>query len=270
MSELVFLKLGGSLITDKTREATPRPDVLARLAGEIAQARAARPDLRLLLGHGSGSFGHAVGRRYGTRAGVRDARGWRGFAETAAAAARLNRLVTDALLAAGVPAWSLQPSASARCHDGELQELAWHPISEALARGLVPLVYGDVALDDVRGGTIISTEEIFAWLAPRLCPARIILLGVVDGVYSSDPLRDPAARRWPRLTPADVAQLRDALGGSHGVDVTGGMLAKVRAMAALVEALPGLQVRLASGEIAGQLAWMLTDPSYDVGTLLAA
>lgn len=270
MSELVFLKLGGSLITDKTREATPRPDVLSRLAAEIAQARAARPDLRLLLGHGSGSFGHVVGRRYGTRAGVRDAQGWRGFAETAAAAARLNRLVTDTLLAAGVPAWSLQPSASARCHDGELRELDARPISEALARGLVPLVYGDVALDDVRGGTIISTEEIFAWLAPHLFPARIILLGVVDGVYSSDPLRDPSAQRWPRLTPADVAQSGGALGGSYGVDVTGGMLAKVRAMAALVEALPGLQVRLASGEIAGQLSQLLTDPSCDAGTLLAA
>jgi isopentenyl phosphate kinase len=270
MSELVFLKLGGSLITDKTREATPRLDVLARLAGEIAQVRAARPDLRLLVGHGSGSFGHVVGRRYGTRDGVRDPLGWRGFAETAAAAARLNRLVTDALLAAGIPAWSLQPSASARCHDGELQELDERPIVEALARGLVPLVYGDVALDDVRGGTIISTEEIFAWLALRLRPARIILLGVVDGVYSSDPLRDPAAERRPRLTPAEAARWGGALGGSHGVDVTGGMLAKVQIMAGLVMALPGLRVQLASGEVAGRLTQLLTDPTCDVGTVLAA
>mgnify|MGYP000518499152 CR=1 FL=1 len=36
MKELVFLKLGGSLITDKTRPRTPRPESLARLAGEIA------------------------------------------------------------------------------------------------------------------------------------------------------------------------------------------------------------------------------------------
>ena len=33
---LVFLKLGGSLITDKDRPRTPRPDVLARLAASTA------------------------------------------------------------------------------------------------------------------------------------------------------------------------------------------------------------------------------------------
>ncbi len=32
MSELVFVKLGGSLITDKTRPATVRQDVIARLS----------------------------------------------------------------------------------------------------------------------------------------------------------------------------------------------------------------------------------------------
>ena len=35
----VFLKLGGSLITDKTRPHTPRLEVLRRLAGEVAAAR---------------------------------------------------------------------------------------------------------------------------------------------------------------------------------------------------------------------------------------
>lgn len=268
MSELVFLKLGGSLLTDKTREATPQPEALARLAQEIAAARAMTPDLQLLLGHGSGSFGHVIGRRHGTRAGVRDPEGWCGFAETALAAARLNRLVADALWDAGVPLWSLQPSASAQCHDGELHEMAMRPIAEALARGLVPLVFGDVALDDVRGGTIASTEELFAWLAPRLRPTRIVLLGVVDGVFASDPLRDPNARCLPCLTPKNVASLGASLGGSHGVDVTGGMLTKVCAMAGLVEAMPDLEVRFASGEIPGRLTQILTDPACEVGTVL--
>ena len=40
--ELVFVKLGGSVITDKTQPETARPEVIARLAGEIAAALAAR------------------------------------------------------------------------------------------------------------------------------------------------------------------------------------------------------------------------------------
>jgi len=277
MLETVFLKLGGSLITDKTRRETPRRDALARLAGEIAAARAARPDLRLLLGHGSGSFGHFAGRQYGTRQGIvagQEARGWYGYAVTGAAAARLNRLVTDALVDAGLPAVTFQPSASARCVDGQLQELAWHPIAAALACGLLPVVHGDVALDEVRGCTIISTEEIFAYLAEHLQPSRILLAATVDGVYTGDPLRDLAARRIPVLravgwgfAPPSVAA---TIGGSHGVDVTGGMESKVCQMTALVQAHPGLVVRIFSGERAGDVTRALVEPAADVGTEIVA
>jgi len=265
MSELAFVKLGGSLITDKTRPATARQDVIARLAQEIAAARAARPDLRLLLGHGSGSFGHVVGQRYGTRAGVRDAEGWRGFAETAAAAARLNRIVADALLAAEVPAWSLAPSATARCQDGRLVELGVEAITRALAVGLVPLVYGDVALDDERGGTIVSTEEVFAFLVPRLRPNRIVLVGEVDGVYTADPAIDPTARLITHLTPERLTAGGIGLGGARGVDVTGGMASKVAAMSELVQAHPGLEVHLIGGQ-PGRLAAVLADPTLPAGT----
>lgn len=263
--ELVFAKMGGSVITDKARAETPRPDVIERLAAEIAAARTARPELRLLLGHGSGSFGHVAARRYGTRQGVRDAAGWQGFAQVAAAAARLNHIVADALLAAGVPAWSLQPSASACCRGGELEWLEMAPIEQALARGLVPLVYGDVALDAAQGATIISTEQIFAYLARRLHPARLILVGVVHGVFEADPLQDPAAHPVRYISARNWTEVRSALGGSHATDVTGGMLAKVEEMVALARELPGLAVHLLSGEHPGALQAALCGPTERVG-----
>ncbi|MCX6065672.1 MAG: hypothetical protein NT121_07955, partial [Chloroflexi bacterium] len=64
MTELVFLKLGGSLITDKTLPYTPRLDKLADLASQIAAALSTR-QLSLVLGHGSGSFGHIAAKKYG-------------------------------------------------------------------------------------------------------------------------------------------------------------------------------------------------------------
>jgi isopentenyl phosphate kinase len=57
MSKLHFLKLGGSLITDKNEAHTHRPDVLARLGREIAAALEQDPSIKVVLGHGSGSFG---------------------------------------------------------------------------------------------------------------------------------------------------------------------------------------------------------------------
>lgn len=264
--ERVFLKLGGSLITDKTREQTPRLDVIRRLAREIRQALDARPDLQLLIGHGSGSYGHFVGQRYRTREGIVNEESWRGYAETGATAARLNRLVADALLEAGLAVLSVQPSASALCRDGELLRLEVRPIATALENGLIPLVYGDVALDEVRGCTIISTEEILCYLAGLLKPQRIVLTGVVDGVYDRDPLRDPTAQHIVEISAANYAQVEQRLGGSHGVDVTGGMFSKVREMVTLAQRVPGLLVRLITGEEPGRLHQALLDPEAAGGT----
>lgn len=270
MGELLFLKLGGSLITDKEREATARQDTIRRIAREVRRALGAKPGLKLLLGHGSGSFGHFVGQKYGTRQGANDERGWRGYSETGASAARLNRLVTDIFLDEGVPVVSLQPSASACCRDGEIIFLETYPIEEALAHGLIPLVYGDVAFDKVRGCTIISTEEIFAHLAVRLRPGRIILAGIVEGVFTADPLRHSKATLISKITSEEVDKMEKLLNGSHGIDVTGGMLAKVRLMAKVVRAQPELTVQLISGSTPGHIAEILIHPEFGGGTIIRA
>jgi isopentenyl phosphate kinase len=265
LAELVFLKLGGSLITDKEVEATARPEVIRRLAGEVRRALDRCPELRLVLGHGSGSFGHMVAQRYQVQGGCTD---WRGYAWTGAAATRLNRIVTDAFLEVGVPAVSIQPSASARCHGGELMGLDVHPVEEVLKHGLVPLVYGDVALDELWGTTIASTEAIFAYLARQLRPQRILLLGEVQGVYSADPRLDPEARLMPVIQASRVEEARSALSGSHAVDVTGGMQSKVQLMVDLVRELPGVRVHLFSGLVPGLLESALCDPGVDAGTVI--
>jgi isopentenyl phosphate kinase len=266
MNELIFLKLGGSLITDKSKEATARERVIGRAAREIKGALEAKPDLRLLVGHGSGSFGHFVAQRHGLLEGGPP--NWRGYVETSAAAARLNRLVTDLFLAEGVPVVSIQPSASAHCYDGELISMATESIERMLRHGLVPLVYGDVALDEVRGCTIISTEQIFAYLAHHLEPKRIVLAGEVEGVFTADPLRDKSAQLIPEISRQNFDQVEHKLAGSHGVDVTGGMLTKVRIMYALVQERPELKIQLISGRQPGMIQRALLEPDFEGGTTI--
>ncbi len=241
---LVFLKLGGSLITDKRGDAVVRHAALANAADEIRAALAGEPQLRLVVGHGSGSFGHVAARKWAMLDGPLN---WRAYAEVGAAAARLNRLVADALLAADVCAVTLQPSASAVAAEGRIVDLALAPLTTVLDAGAVPLVYGDVAVDTTRGYCIISTETIFAYLAARLRPTRIVLAGQVDGVFAADPLVHPDAPPIPRLRLGEWEALAERLHGAAGVDVTGGMRAKVRAMLDLVQAQPDLTVQLVSG-----------------------
>jgi len=268
LSLLVFVKLGGSIITDKRREATPRGEMIARLGDEIRSALRACPDLRVVLGHGSGSFGHMVGERYRVHKGIADDGAWQGYAETGAAAARLNRIVVDALLGLGLPVVSVQPSASARCSGGRLVSMATYPIREALRRGLVPLVYGDVAFDDVWGCAIVSTESVLAYLAHEMRPERIVLVGEVDGVYDRDPLQDERARRIPTITPDAYDVIRMRLGESHGVDVTGGMLSKVSEMVSLVAQGVSGRGYLVSGRRKGALEHALLGHSAAGGTVI--
>jgi isopentenyl phosphate kinase len=264
---LVFLKLGGSLLTDKTRPKAVRADVLRRLAEEIVAAQTERPAMRLLIGHGSGSFGHVTAGRYQTRNGVATPEQWAGYAETARVAAELNRRVVQALSEAGAPALPIQPSASAYCRDGELVSLQVRPIRTALNRGLIPVIYGDVALDAVRGGTIVSTEELFAYLAPRLRPERILLAGEVPGVMTADPAHDPDARLIALVTPDTLREIANLLGGSRGTDVTGGMAAKVSEMAALLQTAPTIDViNIISGLKPGLVRKALTDAAAEGGS----
>lgn len=260
--ETIFLKLGGSLITDKTGQEVLRPEILARLASEIAAARVARPSLKLLLGHGSGSFGHVAGAKHGTRDGVHRPDQWYGFAEVADAAARLNRMVVASLLSAGVPAVGFPPSASARVLNGQIIHLEIETLQAALDANIVPVVFGDVAFDTVRGGTIVSTEEVMEYLASVLDVQWLLLAGETDGV------RDQRGEVIPRITRQTLPDILPALGASRGTDVTGGMASKVLAMVDLVEAHPGLSVRIFSGLQPGLLGALLGTPSQPAGTLL--
>ncbi len=260
---ITFVKLGGSLITDKKIENHFRPEAAGRIAVELADALHERPDLRVLVGHGSGSFGHMAARRYGTIKGVTTPEQWRGYAEVAVVAAELNYLMSKTLSRAGIPVLRMQPSASTRCHDGVIVEMALNPIRHALQHGLVPLVYGDVALDEVRGGTITSTETIFFYLAQHIPVTRVFLLGEVDGVYDQD------GAVIPEITPALLPAVEAALGGSAGTDVTGGMETKVRDMVALAQSLPRLQIRIMNGQTPGLLKHALLEQDY-AGTLIHA
>jgi isopentenyl phosphate kinase len=261
---VVFLKLGGSLITDKRGVEKVRFSVLDRLSKEITTALKDRPGLKMVIGHGSGSFGHVAAEKRGTRQGVHDREGWKGFAEVSSAAARLNQIVREALLNEGIPVLTIQPSASALCRDGQIFTMETRTIHKAILAGLIPLIYGDVAFDEVRGGTIISTEEILSFLTPVFKPGRILLAGETPGVFDRD------NRIIPLINRENIGNYRGILGGSGGTDVTGGMLTKVQSMINLVEMEQGLSIVIFSGTVEGALTRLLGGQQIDEMTLIKA
>jgi isopentenyl phosphate kinase len=250
MQTLVFLKLGGSLITDKDIEKSPRPDVIQRLAAEITEARLNQPDLSLVIGHGSGSFGHTAASKYNTRSGVDSPEGWLGFADVWYQARALNQIVLEILTAAGLPVVAFPPSAFILAQNGQAMAPETSHLSAALANGLIPLVNGDTVFDKVLGGTILSTEDVFAALAPALKPSRILLAGIENGVYSDYPA---CLHLVPYITPYNLQSFDSQIKGSASIDVTGGMRQKVEGMLNLAQQIPGLEALIFSALEPGNL-----------------
>ena len=252
MPDLILLKLGGSLITEKARPETPRREVIARLAGEIARA-AREPHCRLIVGHGSGSFGHVAARASGIATGLHSPDQLPGVSRTQERAAALHRIVIEALLEAGALPYSIAPSSCLISDGGRPAELAAGPLLLALDRGLLPVLYGDVVMDRAWGVSICSTENLFEILARTLldqgCTIRRALwLGETGGLY------DSAGRTLPRLSLGDLAALENAagaIGAPSGTDVTGGMLHRVETALALARL--GIPSLLANGLTPGLL-----------------
>lgn len=272
--ELVLLKLGGSLITDKDKPYTPRLDKLESLAREIKSALDLRPDLLMILGHGSGSFGHVAAKKYGTRDGIVPCRlplnsenlegeYWRGFAEVRFQAAELNRFVMRSLLDAGLPAVSFPPSSSMVSDNRKVIHHNMMAMRRALGARLLPVIYGDVAFDETLGGTILSTEDVFAFLVEQFSPTRILLAGIEAGVWEDFPARK---RLLKHIQLSDYEKKRAGIGGSTSPDVTGGMKAKVEEMLSLIQKNKNLTAQIFSAVESGFLTRALQ--GENVGTLL--
>lgn len=262
-----LVKWGGSLITDKGQPGRDRPRVLARLAREVAAALGERPELagRVVLGHGSGSFGHVAAWQHRVHEGLDDdaeitRERLLGVALTQRRAAELHRRVLDALAEAGVATFSVSPSSALVTAAGSPGSFAVEPVIRALALGLIPVVYGDVVMDREQGFAICSTEGVFDALvaAEALAVERILWLGETAGVW------DEHGETIPRITPATWEDVRQAVGGSAGTDVTGGMLHRVESAVEL--ARRGVVSFIGDGRRPGLLTRLLTaDEAFQPG-----
>ena len=262
---VVLLKLGGSLITDKERPETARDEVIVRLAEEVARFlrdAAGRGDPpRLIVGHGSGSFGHVAAARHRVAEGLvgvppaERAERLRGVAEVQGRAAELHRRVLAALRRAGLPAFSIAPSSALVAAGGRPARLATEPLRLALDAGLVPVVYGDVVMDRERGCAIASTETVFAALVAELrrrgtAIDRVLWAGATDGVLAED------GTTIPRISVADaIDPAASAAGPAAGTDVTGGMRHRLESALALAE--DGVESLIFDGTVPGRLALAL-------------
>lgn len=251
MRPVTFVKWGGSLITDKTGHFTVRTNVLQRLAEELARYRNEAPNAPLVLGHGSGSFGHVAAHEAGLDGSTPPEDLAQALSCVQRAVSELHKHVMQSLRDARLPAFSFAPSSATTAASGTPHTLNAAPVQRALSVGALPVTYGDILLDTERGLSICSTETIFRALIDALDAAgtpvaQVLWCGSTDGVYDTD------GHTLSTLTAAQARAIANDVHAPRGTDVTGGMALRLRTASAL--AAQGIGSLLLNGDTPGHLA----------------
>ncbi len=230
---LYLVKIGGSVITDTNRPQVAKRDEIVRLFREISSARL-EGKFNVIIGHGSGSFGHTVAKQYKVNEGMVDETSRRGAALTKIAAMDLNRIVLEVGVGMGIPVFPFSASSFSFAKERMLQDGTVEGIRHALEGGFVPVVHGDVVMDSKLGASIASTEEVFRFLSGRIRPAKIVLGTDVDGVFDKDPTKHKDAKLVHLVNGENYRTVLSSAAGAKKVDVTGGMRSKLELLYGVV------------------------------------
>lgn len=271
---MFLIKLGGSVVTDKSQDYVFREATVKRLATELYESHA-----DTILIHGGGSFGHPLAKRYALAQGYKSDAQIKGVAEVQRDMRRLNLKIIDGLLDAGINAVSLPPSAVVRCSRKELSAIDIDVFKSYLGLGLVPVTFGDVVLDYRQKFCICSGDALMLALAQAFKPTKTIFVMDVDGYYDADPRMSETATLIREISAEDMGHSGDSK-SPHTIidtrignreqsqnavaDVTGGIAGKLevaKALAAFTEVL------FVNGLVAGRLRDALMGKDV-VGTVI--
>jgi isopentenyl phosphate kinase len=239
MDELILIKLGGSIITDKSKPFTEDLATIRRLAKEIHEAHSEKK-FKIIVGHGGGSFPHTPAHEFQTHKGIINEKSYEGIAKVQDAAATLNRIIVRELIAAGENAVSINLSSNCIAEGGEIKEMFLEPVKKLLDFNMIPVPYGDVCLDLKNGCCILSTEKILSYVVKvfqqfgkKYEISRIIICTDVDGVFDRDPKEDKNSKLIRVITEDELKKIN--LSSSSGIDVTGKMKHKIETMIKLAK-----------------------------------
>jgi isopentenyl phosphate kinase len=219
----IVVKLGGSIISDKTVDFSYREEEVLGLAHAVASSGE-----RVVVVHGGGAFGHPMAKKY-QLSSSRAKESAEGVSETRAAMFDLNLRICDSLSLAGLRPYTFTPFSLLSLARG--RGTSW--LNGLLDSGLTPVTFGDVVYD--RGFRILSGDTIALELSRSLDAARCVFVMDVDGILDKDgkPIAALNRRTLGEMKAAGVS------------DATGGIALKVKEAMKIAEG--GTEVAFVSG-----------------------
>ncbi|UCD14010.1 MAG: isopentenyl phosphate kinase family protein [Thermoplasmatales archaeon] len=224
---MFIVKLGGSVITDKSKKYFFKRQVMKRLSSELKKA-----NKETLLVHGAGSFGHILAKEHMLNQGYKSNKQLQGFSLTHAMVQKLNSLVLESLHDRGIAAVSIPPHAILKLDDHKPVKMDYNIFREYLDRGFTPLTFGDVVLDGKLGFSICSGDLLLQMLAEHFKPEKVIFVIDEDGLYTSNPKMDKNAKFIEKSTVSELEALTTSSNAYD--DVTKGMEGKIETIKHIV------------------------------------
>jgi len=252
MIEVILIKFGGSLITDKKRPYTARKATIRRLAREISDVLKNNKEVKLVLGNGSGSFAHTSAAKYKTADGYSNDEGQFGFCVVQNDAIRINRICVEQFLKEEINVIGVSPNNIMQTEQKKLTKVYISNIEEMLKRGIIPFVYGDTVLDKKTGSCIYSCDQVIEVLADKLNKKKFLVKKIIS-VGDFPGVIDENEKIIPKIDKKIFEKLIEngAIKQSDKTDVTGGMKAKIETL--LSETEKGRQSLIVDGRKRGNL-----------------
>lgn len=244
---MIIVKLGGSVITDKSEYKAFRKDVTARLAREIGSS-----GKDVIVVHGAGSFGHIVAKENHLQDGLSEERQIPAAARTMCDTRELSSMVVEEFLAAGIPAVSVPPGSCFVMEDGKLIVGNEETIRRLEGLGIMPVMFGDVVADRGRGFGIVSGDQCMEALCRIFDPEKAVFVSDIDGLFDRDPKTDKGAKLIGTVTKEVLERARTEPSVD---DVTGGVHAKMEAMLRMTS--DDRRCYLVNGNVPGRLYRLL-------------
>ena len=262
---MIILKIGGSILTNKDAVSEVDTKSLKRIASEI-KSSLDNSFKELIIVHGAGSFGHPPAKKYkiGERFDESEYPQKRiGFCETQNAVKKLNMYICEAFIDEGLPVVAIPASSFMRATNKRITEGNLDSFKRYLDKGFIPVIYGDVVLDEELEICVISGDQLIQYLAKNLNPDMVVLGTDVDGVYNKNPKTHDDAIFFDKFSSLDDL---DTLEGTTNVDVTGGMVGKIKELLYLADL--GIESKIINAEVENNIFKVLENEDVK-GTIIS-
>lgn len=242
-----LIKLGGSIITDKSEYRKFNRETVARLCREIKES--GQP---ALIVHGAGSFGHILAKKYALNNGNESPEQIPAFAQVCYDVRDLDSMIVKELNDSGIPAVSMPPGSCFVMENRKLIIENPEVMKRFVDLGIIPVMFGDVVTDRKLGFAILSGDQIMERLTEIFDIDTVVFVSDIDGLYDDDPKNNPDAKMYRDVDPAILESVKSEISVD---DVTGGVYEKMMAMLRMCS--DGRECILINGNAEGRLLSVL-------------